>query len=121
MSDLDHIAYHVEGSVTNEKYMQNEIWSLISYKGAPSWFITFSPTDSHHPIALYFADTCEIFAPEVHTSDDCIQLIASNPVASARFFNFMAENFICHALGVGSSQPSVTHMLTMVQLNNKEG
>jgi hypothetical protein len=37
--------------------MQNEIWSLISYFGAPSWFITFSPADNKHSICLYYANT----------------------------------------------------------------
>ena len=61
--DLDHVGKHVEGSITNKKYMRNEIWSLISFLGAPSWFITFSPADNKHPISLYFADTNEKFSP----------------------------------------------------------
>ncbi|TFK73098.1 hypothetical protein BDN72DRAFT_869202 [Pluteus cervinus] len=47
IKDLDHINGH--------KYMRNEIWSLIAAKGAPSWYITLSPTDVHHPIAFYYA------------------------------------------------------------------
>ena len=50
--------------------MRNEIWSLISYFGAPSWFITFSPADNMHPISLYFADTQETFSPELRTDDE---------------------------------------------------
>ena len=61
ISDLDHVNGHVPGSITQKKYMRNEIWSLISYFGAPSWFITFSPADNMHPISLYFADTQETF------------------------------------------------------------
>jgi hypothetical protein len=57
INDLGHLGSHVDGSITKKKYMQNEIWSLISYMGAPSWFITFSPADNKHPISLYFADT----------------------------------------------------------------
>jgi hypothetical protein len=48
--DLDHIGGHVKGSITSKKYMRNEIWSLISFQGAPSWYITLSPTDDKHPI-----------------------------------------------------------------------
>src|SRR5882762_3261123 len=33
---------HVQGSLTSKRYMRDEIWSLISYVGAPSWFITFA-------------------------------------------------------------------------------
>ena len=42
LSDLDHVNYKVQGSVTSKKYMRNEIWSLVSYLGAPSWFVTFA-------------------------------------------------------------------------------
>jgi hypothetical protein len=97
----------VEGSITNKKYMRNEIWSLISYKGAPSWFITFSPADNRHPICLYFADTMEEFSPSIRASDECYRLIANNPVAGARFFNFMVEAFIEHVLGVGQKHRGV--------------
>ena len=57
VNDLDHVNGHVPGSITQKKYMRNEIWSLTSYFGTPSWFITFSPADNMHPISLYFADT----------------------------------------------------------------
>ena len=60
INDLDHVNGHVPGSITQKKYMRNEIWSLISYFGAPSWFITFSPADNMHPISLYFADMQEV-------------------------------------------------------------
>jgi len=70
IDDLDHVGGHVKGSLTSKKYMQNEIWSLISFMGAPSWFITFSPADNRHPIALYFADKDIHFRPEIHCSDE---------------------------------------------------
>jgi len=54
--DLDHIGGHVKGSITSKKYMRNEIWSLISFRGAPPWYITLSPADNKHPISLYYAD-----------------------------------------------------------------
>jgi hypothetical protein len=105
--DLDHVGRHVQGSITNKKYMRNEIWSLISFMGAPSWFITFSPADNRHPICLYFADTSERFSPVIRAPDECYRLIASNPVAGARFFHFMVENFIQHVLGVGERHPGI--------------
>jgi len=81
---------------------RNEIWSLISFAGAPSWFITFSPADNKHPISLYYADTQDTFSPEIRDYEQCYQFIAQNPVAGARFFHFMCELFIKHILGVGS-------------------
>ncbi|TFK53318.1 hypothetical protein OE88DRAFT_1711380 [Heliocybe sulcata] len=102
LKDLDHIGGHVEGSLTSKKYMRNEIWSLIAYKGAPSWFITFAPADVQHPIALYYASTGQTFQPDLLPKDERIKLIATNPVAGARFFDMMVKLFIRHVLGVHS-------------------
>jgi hypothetical protein len=107
ISDLDHVAGHVQGSITSKKYMRNEIWSLISYLGAPSWFITFAPADNKHPISLYFADTKETFSPEIRAPNECYSLIAKNPVAGARFFHTIVEMFIKHVLGVGEKHPGL--------------
>jgi hypothetical protein len=107
ISDLDHVAGHVQGSITSKKYMRNEIWSLISYLGAPSWFITFAPADNRHPIALYFADINETFTPQILTDKQCYHLNAKNPVAGARFFHFMVQMFIKHVLGVNQDHPGL--------------
>lgn len=103
IKDLDHVGGHIKGSVTSKKYMCSEIWSLILFAGAPSWFITFAPADNMHPISLYFADTKETFSPEIRSYDERYRLIAHNPVAGARFFNFMCQLFIKHVLGVGEN------------------
>ncbi|TFK50561.1 hypothetical protein OE88DRAFT_1602473, partial [Heliocybe sulcata] len=102
LNDLDLIGNHVDGSVTNKKYMRNEIWSLIAYKGAPSWFITFAPADVQHPICLYYANTGETFKSHILPKDERAKLIANNPVAGARFFDMMVKLFIKHVLGVNS-------------------
>lgn len=107
LDDIDHVGGHVLGSMTSKKYMRNEIWSLISYLGAPSWFITFSPADVAHPICLYFADTDEEFKPEIRSSQERNLLIAQNPVAAAGFFDFMVQMFIKHILGVGKDHPRI--------------
>jgi hypothetical protein len=105
--DLDHVSGKVSGSITSKKYMRNEIWSLIIDQGTPSWYITLSPADVKHPLALYFADTGEEFRPEIQSYDKRIRLIANNPVASARFFHFMVQLFIKHVLGVGTEHPGI--------------
>ena len=103
VNDLDLIGGHVKGSLATKKHMRNEISSLISHLGSPSWFVTLSPADNKHPICLYFADMNEQFKPEIRTSDDTYRLIANNPVAAARFFNFMCCAFIKNVLGVCST------------------
>ena len=105
LSDLDAVNYKVQGSITSKKYMRNEIWSLVCYLGAPSWFITFAPADVKHPLALYFADTNQEFIPEFRDRDERLNLIANNPVAGARFFNVMVNMFIKHVLSVGIDRP----------------
>ena len=98
--DLDAISGRMHGSTTSKKYMRNEIWSLINHLGAPSWYITLSPADIQHPICLYFADTKEIFTPDMPGYDDCAWLVCQNPVAGARFFHFMVQSFLEDVLGV---------------------
>lgn len=101
LNDIDHVGGHVKGSITSKKYMRNEIWALVNHLGAPSWFITFSPADVKHPICLYYAGSDIKFSPEIKLSDERQRLIAANPVAAARFFDFMVKLFVKHVLGVG--------------------
>ena len=91
LNDLDHVNYKVQGSITSKKYMRNEIWSLVSYLGAPSWFITFAPADIDHPVSLYYADTDQTYYPEIFDKNVRTNLVANNPVAGARFFKLMVE------------------------------
>ena len=105
--DIDRIGGHVKGSITSKKYMRNEIWSSISFQGAPSWYITLSPADNKHPISLYYADTKERFAPILQSKSEKESLIANNPVASAHFFHFMIKAFIKHVLGVDADHPGL--------------
>ena len=107
IKDIDHVGGHVKGSVTSKKYMRNEIWALISFIGAPSWFITFAPADVKHPISLYYADTEQTFDPCIRSYEERYKLIAQNPVAGARFFHYMSEIFIKHVLGMGKKHPGL--------------
>jgi hypothetical protein len=103
IKDLDHVAGKVKGSTTSKKYMRNEIWSLIAFCGAPSWYITLSPADIQHPICIYYADTKEEFKPNFLSYDERIRMVCKNPVAGARFFHFIVETFITDVLGVDSA------------------
>lgn len=107
INDVDVVSYKVYGALTCKRFMRNEIWSLACFRGAPTWFITFAPPDNKNPICLFFADTGEIFEPRMRSYDEKYRLIAENPVASARYFNFMVELFIKHVLGVDSDHPGL--------------
>ncbi|KAJ7304710.1 hypothetical protein DFH08DRAFT_641657, partial [Mycena albidolilacea] len=108
LNDLEVVGAKVQGSIiASKKYMRNEVWSLISFKGAPLWFITFSPVDKNHPLCLYYAGNKIEFSPKIKGSDERIRLIAQNPVAAARFFHHMSMAFIKHVLGVGTDHPGL--------------
>jgi hypothetical protein len=100
--DLDHVAGPVKGSNTSKKWMRNEIWSLIYHRGAPFWYITISPADIKHPLCIYFADNKEKFELEILPYDERMRLICRNPVAGARFFDFLVKLFISEILGFDS-------------------
>ena len=109
LNDLDFVGSKVNGSVTQKKYMRNEIWSMISYLGAPSWFVTFSPVDVKHPLCIYYASADELFKPDLSflSSDKAYSLICENPVAGARFFNFIVKAFIKHVLGMDADHDGI--------------
>ena len=103
LSNIDAVGGHVKGSLTSKKYMCNNVWSLISYAGAPFWFVTLSPADINHLICIYFVDKNITFKPELYfkKADEAYRLVTSNPVAAAHFFDMMVKNFIKHMLGFG--------------------
>ncbi|KIK70315.1 hypothetical protein GYMLUDRAFT_132379, partial [Collybiopsis luxurians FD-317 M1] len=96
INDIDQVA---DGSTTTKKHMQNEIWSLIAHRGAPSWYITILPTDKKHPISLYYSGTEETFSPKILDYNTHLYQTAKNPVAAARFFHFIIQTFITDVLG----------------------
>ena len=97
--DLDTISGKMHGSTTTKKFMQNEIWSLVNHLGAPSWYITLSHTDIQYLICVYFADTGEKFNPTLVAYDERVRLVCQNPMAGARFFDFMVQRFLTDVLG----------------------
>ncbi|KDR72374.1 hypothetical protein GALMADRAFT_43691, partial [Galerina marginata CBS 339.88] len=108
LNDIDHVGGHVQGSLSSKKFRRNELWSLMSFKGAPLWFITFSPADSRHPLCIYYAGSKIDFTPHIPLpARERSVLIAQNPVAAARFFHFMVQAFIRHILGVGTSSSGI--------------
>ena len=82
ISDLDAVAGKMHGSTTSKKFMCNEIWSLISCLGAPSWYIMLLPADIQHPICVYYAGAQTEFIPTVAPYDNHMRSVCANPVAS---------------------------------------
>ncbi|KAJ2914801.1 hypothetical protein MD484_g5620, partial [Candolleomyces efflorescens] len=98
MDQIDHVGESVHGSLASKKRMRTELWSLISNLGAPSWFITVSPVDNKHPLCIYWADKNIKFHPDLKEYNERVRLVASNPIAGARFFHFLVELLIKHLL-----------------------
>ncbi|KAG6888798.1 hypothetical protein C0992_007459 [Termitomyces sp. T32_za158] len=70
IKDIDSVAGRVDGSIISKKYMNNEIWSLVACKGAPSWYITLSLADIWHPLCLYYASSDVEYKPEIPVAPD---------------------------------------------------
>ncbi|KAH9925081.1 hypothetical protein B0H21DRAFT_671541, partial [Amylocystis lapponica] len=103
ISIVDHVAGHVRGSATSRKYLRSEIKSLIIAENVPVFFVTFSPVDFKHPLCIYYCGEqvdMSDHAPFLPNSSTRLKLIAENPVACARFFNFMVNSFLQHILRV---------------------
>jgi hypothetical protein len=98
MDQVDNVGASIHGSLAGKKRMRSELWSLIAFQGAPSWFITLSPIDMKHPLCIYWADTKTTFKPDLREYNKRARLVASNPVAGARFFHFLVQLFIKHLL-----------------------
>ncbi|RXW13797.1 hypothetical protein EST38_g12057 [Candolleomyces aberdarensis] len=98
MDQIEHVGASVHGSLSGKKIMRSELWSLVAYQGAPSWFVTLSPVDTKHPICIYWADKKVKFDPIARGYNDRARLVASNPVAGARFFHFLVGLFVKHML-----------------------
>ncbi|KAJ3532259.1 hypothetical protein NMY22_g7818 [Coprinellus aureogranulatus] len=98
MDQIEHVGVSVPGSMAGRKRMRANLWSMITNKGSPSWFVTLSPVDINHPICLYWADRDLTFRPRLRTKNERMRLIAQNPVAGARFFRLMVQLFIKHLL-----------------------
>ncbi|KAL4259942.1 ATP-dependent DNA helicase [Pleurotus pulmonarius] len=100
---LDAVTGAMHGSTTSKKWMRNEIWSLVYHCGSPLWFITLSPADNMHPLSLYYAGREIEFKDAILPSDERLKRIANNPVAAARFFDYMVKVFIEVVLGFDES------------------
>ncbi|KAF9035661.1 hypothetical protein BDZ89DRAFT_946844, partial [Hymenopellis radicata] len=107
LRDIDLVAGKVDGSLSSKKFYRNELYSLMLSEGAPSWYVTLTPSDFTHPICLYWATENEKFDININLKGQNRQTkIIENPAAAARFFNFMIETFITHILGVGGPPDS---------------
>lgn len=99
MDQVDVVGNHVDGSLAKKKYQRGEIWSLINFLNAPTWFITVSPADAKHPLCIHWASQNVEFKPEIKGYRERQHLVTRNPVACALFFDHLVKLFIKHLCG----------------------
>ena len=84
--------------------LRTQIHALIYNQGLPSIFLTINPADIHSPIALYFAgvrlDLDNIQSEQLMNAYKRAEIIASHPVATAKYFHLLITN-ILHTMIIG--------------------
>ncbi|PPR07987.1 hypothetical protein CVT24_002699 [Panaeolus cyanescens] len=106
LDQIEYVGSNVGGSMTKKKYMRNEAWSLVHFKGSPTWFITLTPSDNKHPLCLYWASNDVEFRPEIRGYAEREHMVTRNPVACAKFFDYLVKLFIKHICGWSDSGPT---------------
>lgn len=89
---------NVPGGVQARSRLRQNIHSLIYCKGLPSIFLTINPADTHSPVALYLAgvdvDFEKIMWETYPNACSRSQTIASHPVSTAKYFNYLIETIL---------------------------
>ncbi len=92
------IGGRVMGSAYSRTTLRTRIHALIYNQGLPSIFLTLNPADIHSPVALYFAgvklDLDNIKIEQLMNTYKRAEIIASHPVATAKFFNILISNIL---------------------------
>ncbi|CAF4079882.1 unnamed protein product, partial [Rotaria sordida] len=86
------------GSAYSRTALRTKIHALIYNQGLSSIFLTLNPADIHCPVALYFAgvklDLDIIQTEQLMDTYKRAEIIASHPVATAKFFHILITNIL---------------------------
>jgi hypothetical protein len=92
------IGGRVMGSAYSRTALRTRIHALIYNQGLPSIFLTINPADIHSPIALYFAgvklNLDNIQTEQLMNPYKRAEIIASHPVAAAKYFRVLITNIL---------------------------
>lgn len=98
MKRIRAVGGNVMGSAHSRAALRSQIHALIFNQGLPSIFMTINPADIHSRVALYFAgvdlDLDKILPETIPSTYERAQIIASHPVATARFFNVLISSIL---------------------------
>ncbi|CAF4826013.1 unnamed protein product [Rotaria sp. Silwood1] len=86
------------GSAYSRTALRTRIHALIYNQWLPSIFLTLNPADIHNPVTLYFAgvklDLDNIQMEQLMDTYKRAEIIASQPVATAKFFHLLISNIL---------------------------
>ncbi|CAF1357094.1 unnamed protein product, partial [Adineta steineri] len=117
MKHIKAVGGHVMGSAHSRSTLRTKIHSLCFYIGLPSIFLTINLADIHSPVALYFAgvnlDLDKILPEALGTSYDRAKIVATHPVATAKFFNCLIKNILKYLILGGVLGPTKAYFGTV--------
>ena len=86
------------GSAYSRMASRTKIHALIYNESLPHIFLTLNPADIHSPVALYFAgvklDLDNVQIEQLMNTYKRAEIIASHPVATAKFFHLLITNIL---------------------------
>ncbi|CAF2184594.1 unnamed protein product, partial [Rotaria magnacalcarata] len=95
--------------IATKPYFQASAQEIQSLNSLPSIFLTWNPADIHSPVALYFAgvklDLDNIQIEQLMTTYKRAEIIASHPVATAKFFHLLITNILATIIVGGVLEP----------------
>ncbi|CAF3989282.1 unnamed protein product, partial [Adineta steineri] len=98
LNHIKTIGGRVMGSAYSRMALRTRIHSLIYNQCLPNILMTLNPADIHSPIALYFAgvklDLDNIQMEQLLNTYKRAEIIASHPVATAKFFHLLITNIL---------------------------
>lgn len=93
----------VMGSKESRANCRLQLHAQIFSFGLPNIFITINPCDLHHPLAMKFAgvdlNLDNLIPEQMPNSQERAAIVATHPVAAARFFNKLIETVLRTLIG----------------------
>ena len=103
------IGGRVMGSAYSRTALRTRIHALIYNQGLPSIFLTINPADIHSPVALYFAgvdlNLDNIQGEQLMDAYKRAEIVASHPVATAKYFHVLITNILTTMISGGVLGP----------------
>ena len=117
LNHIKTIGGRVMGSAYSRTALRTRIHALIYNQGLPSIFLTLNPADIHSPVALYFAgvklDLNNVRTDQLMSAYKRAEIIASHPVATAKFFHLLISNILDTMITGGVLGPTKAYFGTV--------